>query len=465
VWLGRLASTTVAAAACVFAAPLTGTAAATPSCPGNGSFTMSPGQTSVTMSGGCTSTVSSVTYSIQSGPSHGSLSFAGPGTVVYTPNAGFSGTDSFQFTATDSTGTAGPFTVTISVPGGVPVGRPPSCPDPVHVFVPADGFVDLVGNCADPEGGAIAYGIIPGTGPASGGITIINGTTARYTPPVGVTSDSFRYSATDSDGNRVEATVLLTVVPPVTTSFTTAVEATSVEPLVAGVQTASPAAVTIGARPTSSANPTGFVLLGTEFNIVAPAQSPEIPLRLTFTVDASEAPAGTVVPFRDGAAIDQQCTSAGQASPDPCVLSNGPIGGGDVQIVVLSSHASRWNLGYRPDGDGDGSPDSVDNCPNVANPGQADLDGDHIGDACDPDIDGDGIANGSDNAPRVPNADQQDLDGDGIGDVIDTKVLPRNADMCKKDGWKRFYDGSTRFKNQGDCVSFVATGGKNLPAG
>jgi hypothetical protein len=25
-------------------------------------------------------------------------------------------------------------------------------------------------------------------------------------------------------------------------------------------------------------------------------------------------------------------------------------------------------------------------------------------------------------------------------------------------------DGSSRFKNQGDCASFVATAGKNLPA-
>lgn len=37
-----------------------------------------------------------------------------------------------------------------------------------------------------------------------------------------------------------------------------------------------------------------------------------------------------------------------------------------------------------PDTDGDGVPDSIDNCPTVANPDQRDTDGDGIGDACDP---------------------------------------------------------------------------------
>jgi hypothetical protein len=40
--------------------------------------------------------------------------------------------------------------------------------------------------------------------------------------------------------------------------------------------------------------------------------------------------------------------------------------------------------------------------------------------------------------------------------------MPTNKDQCKKDGWQDF--GST-FKNQGDCVSFVATKGKNQPSG
>jgi hypothetical protein len=39
-------------------------------------------------------------------------------------------------------------------------------------------------------------------------------------------------------------------------------------------------------------------------------------------------------------------------------------------------------------------------------------------------------------------------------------TLPTNKDQCKKDGWKVF----GVFKNQGDCVSYVATGGKNPPA-
>lgn len=40
---------------------------------------------------------------------------------------------------------------------------------------------------------------------------------------------------------------------------------------------------------------------------------------------------------------------------------------------------------------------------------------------------------------------------------------PTDKDQCKKDGWKAFNNPS--FKNQGDCVSFVATGGKNKGPG
>jgi len=58
------------------------------------------------------------------------------------------------------------------------------------------------------------------------------------------------------------------------------------------------------------------------------------------------------------------------------------------------------------DADGDGVANCFDNCPTVANPGQADGDGDAYGDACD-------------NCPTVSNPTQADCDGDLIGDACE----------------------------------------------
>jgi DNA-binding beta-propeller fold protein YncE len=86
------------------------------------------------------------------------------------------------------------------------------------------------------------------------------------------------------------------------------------------------------------------------------------------------------------------------------------------------------------DRDSDGIVNALDNCPDIYNPDQDDLDGDGIGDACDPDIDGDGIPNQIDNCPMVENPDQADSDGDGVGDVCDNCPLAANADQADTDG-------------------------------
>lgn len=100
--------------------------------------------------------------------------------------------------------------------------------------------------------------------------------------------------------------------------------------------------------------------------------------------------------------------------------------GSSISYLTLSSDRLLFvkSAADDADSDGDGSPDSRDNCRNDYNPDQNDLDHDGTGDACDDDIDGDGVKNSADNCVFVPNpkpalGSQTDTDGDGIGDACD----------------------------------------------
>lgn len=61
------------------------------------------------------------------------------------------------------------------------------------------------------------------------------------------------------------------------------------------------------------------------------------------------------------------------------------------------------------DDDADGVEDVIDNCPDNANPGQANADGDAWGDVCDDDDDNDGVDDVDDNCPLDANPGQEDI--------------------------------------------------------
>lgn len=100
------------------------------------------------------------------------------------------------------------------------------------------------------------------------------------------------------------------------------------------------------------------------------------------------------------------------------------------EVFVLSPALSQNNPAYViADIDGDKIPDIRDNCVEIANFDQQDINMNGRGDVCD-DFDKDGISNEKDNCQNNPNRNQADIDSDGIGDVCDTeesRITERNA--------------------------------------
>jgi len=147
------------------------------------------------------------TLTVQSvaNPGNGSATVAANGTVIYTPDAGFFGRDSFVYTISDGSATASA-TVVVNV---LFVNVGPGVNDDQLSLDEGTGDVfDLLANDTDNDGDVLT--ILSVSTPSNGTATLLDNGNVRYTPNDGFSgTDAFTYIV--SDGT-VESTGQVTVV-------------------------------------------------------------------------------------------------------------------------------------------------------------------------------------------------------------------------------------------------------------
>ncbi len=107
-----------------------------------------------------------------------------------------------------------------------------------------------------------------------------------------------------------------------------------------------------------------------------------------------------------------------------CGPSDGAMAaaGAVTWVGRLSAPPPPGSGGGSNDADGDGVPDSSDNCVNVANANQANNDGDALGDVCDPDDDNDGLTDLEETGTYGTDPFLADTDGDGLDDFVEVQA-------------------------------------------
>jgi hypothetical protein len=144
--------------------------------------------------------------------------------------------------------------------------------------------------------------------------------------------------------------------------------------------------------------------------------------------------------FGAAVAVSGDTMVAGAQQEDSSAVG---LNGNQADNSAAESGAA-YILGF--DDDGDGAPNSSDNCPATANTSQENYDGDAFGNVCDADDDNDAVADGSDACPLgatgpgddadgdgCKSAEDADDDGDGAGDAGDNCPTTANGGQENRD--------------------------------
>ena len=363
---------------------------------------------------------------------YGSVSANG-NQLTYTPNAGYSGSDSFTYTVSDGNGGSGTATVSISVtPKAPPANNTPVANNDTASVVEGETVtIDVLANDTDADGDNLT--ITSKTDGRSGTVQLIGDSSLSYTANAGSTgTDTFTYTISDGEG---------------------------------GTQTGS-VTVTINAKPNTAPvanNDTATVASGYSVNVDVLANDTDADGHSLTISEVTQGGYGTTV-IKDGKVT--YTPNAGYSGTDTFTYTvsdrNGGTQTGTVTINVTGasdsdgdglSNEEETALGTNPnssDSDGDGVSDVDEVGNDKDNP--RDTDGDGTIDALDSDDDGDSVptldevngsgANGDTDKDGTPDYRDNDDDNDGIltrYENYDGDATPTNDDT-DKDGIPDYLD-------------------------
>ena len=158
-----------------------------------------------------------LSISAVSNPAHGTATI-GTGGILYTPAAGYAGTDSFTYTISDGRGGSATATVTITVQGSIGNNQLPiAVNDDGVVLKGYETDIDVLGNDSDPDGDPLTVIAVEHTGPGLSELTINADNTVHYRSIHGFSGyDTFEYTVSDGRGGQAKANVRVLVweLPP-----------------------------------------------------------------------------------------------------------------------------------------------------------------------------------------------------------------------------------------------------------
>lgn len=259
-------------------------------------------------------------------PGNGSVIINADGTLTYTPNSGFTGTDSFTYTVSDGQGGTDIATVTLNV--GIPTLDMPEA-DAVSPQAATDGAsvsinVPALGNVSDPNGDPLIYSatglpeglsIDPNTGLIAGTLPHDASAGGPYMVQV---------FASDPDGNTVGIPFLLTVSNPAPVADDDVVETPEDSPVITAVLgndtdvDGDPLSVTSASTPTHgtvSINPNGSITYTPTAGYVGPDS-------FTYTISDGNGGTSTATVTLDVGPVD---TFGPPTAIDPIVATDGTI--------------------------------------------------------------------------------------------------------------------------------------------